>query len=406
MKIQIAIATGQVMANLLPVLAEIPDKLILLVSDDMRVKAEAFIRQLKAHPKLQSMVIEQIPGLPDTPLAAIQDFGFTLLEQLEATKTPDVTFNLSGGTKLMTLALAQVLQEDYIRHIYPNTIHNQLEILWPEKQNPQILPSVLDAKTYLQAHGVTWRKADSDQDNWQEKVQQRKTLTFLLATQLAKATDNTQNLIRQLNAAGANAVNSNNDVITPKQQLSYTHANIHHLLAKYAEYELLDWAPEQPKEVIFRSKDALRYITGGWLEEYFYLVAQQAGLTDSHCGIKITDNISNKADIRNELDGAAVENNRLLLVECKTAKLGKDTQKDANIIYKLDSLAKHIGGLFYSPLLLSALPVDHTTKNHREVNITERARSVDITLLDGAKIIKLKDLLLHWKQHGNLHLKI
>lgn len=401
MKIHIAVATDQTMANLIPILAEPADQLILLVSAEMLPKVDSQIKAIKRHPRLTALDIQVRQNMPSSSVEAIQEFALNLLGELEQLNT-EIIFNLAGGTKLMTLALYQVFSEPNIRQIYPNTSHNKIEILWPKKQEPVPLPDLLDAKAYLQTNGVTWRSAISEQAEWVSMVSDRQKMTFMLANQLAKATETTEKLIRQLNEAGAHALNKQQKLSNPEQSLNYVNRAMFTLLQTLAEHGMLYWDEQQPNDIEFCSEASVRYITGGWLEEYFFLVAKQVGLTDSHCSVQITDDIDAKANVRNELDGVIAHNNRLLLVECKTAKLGKDEFKDANIIYKSDSINKRIGGQYSTNLLLSALPLDHTTKDNREVKITARAQGVGIKILAGSAILNLKNWLQNWKETGKL----
>jgi hypothetical protein len=401
MKIHISVITGQILANLLPLLADVPNKLLMLVSDDMQQTADKFEKTLNKYPQFQGMLVERINHLPDSSVTAITDFGLEVLTKLEEDDVDQIVYNVAGGTKLMALALSQVFTEDNITQIYPNTEHDEIQILWPADQPAIALTTLLNTKQHLEAHGVTWRSADSEQQTWLDNAQARKPLTFLLANQLAKDPLNTQKLVGMINKAGYDAQDKNKELVSPQQQLDFVNNKMHKLLKAYSQHELLDWHSDNHREIVFRSKGALRYATGGWLEEYFYLVAKQCELDDCHSGIKITDNFDRKADLRNELDGVIAFNNRLLLAESKTAALGKNAQKDSNIIYKLDSIARNIGGLYCTRILLSAVPLDHTTKQNKNVEITKRANATDIVVLDGANIIHLESFIKYWQQHGN-----
>ena len=401
MTVHIAIITGQPMANLLPLLVEKPSKLILLVSEDMKTNAEDHAATIQRHPLLTDLPVELKYGLPETPIAAIQDFGLAILAELDEQHS-DFVFNLAGGTKLMTLALSQVFADKQGKQIYPHTRFNKIEILWPEQQAAIELPGVIDAKAYLQTHGVTWRKAISDEEHWRHQTEARKNLTFALANGLAQAGNTTEKLIGLLNKAGAQALQGGQ--LQPQQQLATYSKAFYPLLEQMQQAELIDWDSDDAKTIYFKSKSALQYLTGAWLEEYYYLVAQQVGLTDSHSSVDFTDDVNRKANIRNELDGVSAHQNRLLIVECKTAKLGKNEQKDTDMIYKLSSLSKKIGGQFSASLLLSALPLDHTTQAGREVKLTERARGERIEVLAGADLRKLDKLLLNWMETGRLSL--
>jgi Holliday junction resolvase len=163
--------------------------------------------------------------------------------------------------------------------------------------------------------------------------------------------------------------------------------------ANFIDYDRID------QRIYLRSENSHRYLSGAWLEEYFYLVAKRAGLIDVHSGIEITDNFDTKKNIRNELDGVATQGNRVLLVECKTSSFGKDQTKDSSIVYKLDSIAHQVGGIFFTTLLLSAQQLDHTTSSNRDVYTTARANAADIRVVAGKDLLKLEAALKYWVSH-------
>lgn len=397
MKIHILIVTGQAMANYLPVLLEKAGLLALLVSDSMQQKAAELSKKIQHTPELTGTQLQLYPGLPDSQLAAIQEYGLKIRMALEeAYPNAQFVYDLTGGSKLMALALASVFQDKQYRQVYLNTDHNQMEVVYPSGENAIALPALVDSKSQLESNGFTWRKAQSASAEWRDSVNTRRDLSFNFATLLGRHTDMMQNFIRQLNRAASLSQQAQQ----PVQQLNYLPRGLYPLMVQLTEAGLIDWAEDNDKTLYFCSDDAIRYLNGGWLEEYFYLVAQQTGIADSHTGVEVTNNFDPKADIRNEIDGVCSVNNRLLLVECKTAKLGGNDEKDAQILYKLSAIANQLGGQYCTRLLLAALPVDHTTKDQREVKITKRANADDIQVVAGPDILHLKQYLQHWQQYG------
>jgi hypothetical protein len=401
MKVHIEIVTGQAMANLLPILAIQPDVVVLLTSDSMLSKQKVLEELIQQTPQLTHCKVQSVQGLPDSNIRLIQNFGLEIRMQLEEQYPgAEFVYDLTGGSKLMAVALASVFSDQRYSQLYLNTENNLLEYVEPHEKAAEQLNELINAKTYLAANGATWRHALSEKVEWQQKVQQRKALTFSFATMLAKHTEDMQNFISQLNKAASLSTDKNAKLVSPQQQIKFLPKSCRVLMNQIAEHELIDWQQDDDKTLYFKSTDAINYLNGGWLEEYFYLVAQQVALADSHCGVKISDTSIKKTDSHNDLDGLCAYNNRLLLVECKTAKLGQDLQKDNNILYKIDSIASHIGGQFCTRLLLSALPVDHVTKNNREVNVSARAKAVEVEILAAQDVLKLKEYLEYWKTHG------
>lgn len=395
--LQIAIATKQPLANLLPLLVSPPDKLWLLISEDMRQAADEFVRFIQKVPALATMAVELKVGLPDSPYFAIQEYGVELAAELEQEYENWLkTYNVTGGTKLMAVALTGIFNEKGYRQIYVNTANNQIEEIFPLGQSTE-LPNLLDTKTYLEAHDVTWRKADSDELQWQQQVTLRESSTLKFAKAIAKA-EKANHFLSMLNQQLASAA-TKKEILNPQIDLSFIPSAFNDVFQSLAQVEFIDYDKDY-KRIYLKSMASHRYLSGAWLEEYFYLIAKRAGLVDIHAGIDITDNFDNKKDIRNEIDGAATHANRVLLVECKTSSFGKDQQKDSSIVYKLDSLANQVGGIFHTSLLLSAQPLDHTTSNNRAVYTTARANAADISVIAGVNLLKLEPALKTWMSTG------
>jgi hypothetical protein len=55
-----------------------------------------------------------------------------------------------------------------------------------------------------------------------------------------------------------------------------------------------------------------------------------------------------------KLDVVIVHDNRLLLIECETLRLGRDAAQDRDLFYKLDGAGDDVRGLFGEVVLLSA----------------------------------------------------
>lgn len=102
----------------------------------------------------------------------------------------------------------------------------------------------------------------------------------------------------------------------------------------------------------FLDAEGARYLSGGWLEEYAWHAVQALAPDDVRMGV--TGVWAGTARGRNELDVVVVHRNRLLLIECKTLRLGREDQKDSDLLYKLDSVGDDVRGLFGEVVLLSA----------------------------------------------------
>lgn len=196
MTTQICIATGQPLANLIPILHFKPQKIILVVTDSMKVKAKEFKKILNDLGIAETVFM--LDGCPDTDL---KEIGHFLLEKL-APKLPqeNCMFNLTGGTKLHSFSMYENFKERGYndQFIYVDT-NNRLLEYYPSQQvsNNEPLPSVLTAKTTLKGMGKTSLSAESDNDEWVEEIKSSEALTRFIASHLVD--NNVKQLIGSLN---------------------------------------------------------------------------------------------------------------------------------------------------------------------------------------------------------------
>ena len=138
-------------------------------------------------------------------------------------------------------------------------------------------------------------------------------------------------------------------------------------------------------EIAFANEAATLYFGGGWLEEYVWLKVRGLRPFDSAVNLMVKPI---GAESENELDAEIAHHNRLMVIECKTLRFGRDTAKDSDYIYKLAQLSKQIGGSMGSSILVSARPVDAT--------VFDRARQYGVVILAAADVRNLTSHLREW----------
>jgi hypothetical protein len=133
--------------------------------------------------------------------------------------------------------------------------------------------------------------------------------------------------------------------------------------------------------------ESARFLGGGWLEEYAFVVAREAGLFDVRMGV--SGGWDGAASARNEFDVLACHRNRLLFIECKTLRF-KGDENDNELAYKVKSLGEDARGLLGDTWLLAAqepTPV-----------LRDRARQAKFQLI-GPKFLGSLPRWVHlWKQ--------
>ena len=133
------------------------------------------------------------------------------------------------------------------------------------------------------------------------------------------------------------------------------------------------------------AEDSLRYVSGGWLEEYTYHIA--ASLPDIQ-DIALNVQIENAGNPHqpNELDIAILSHNVLFVLECKTANLKAD-EKTQNALYKLETLKK-LGGLRTQTAFISYRELPRETR--------DRAKGANIEIIEQKDLQGFKTLLKKW----------
>jgi hypothetical protein len=149
--------------------------------------------------------------------------------------------------------------------------------------------------------------------------------------------------------------------------------------------------PVGSRGVRFPDLESARFLGGGWLEEYAFVVARGAGLFDVRMGVSGVWEGAESA--RNEFDVLACHRNRLLVIECKTLRF-KGQENDNDLAYKVKSLGEDARGLLGDTWVLAAqepTPV-----------LRDRARQAEFQLIGPKFLGSLKGWLNLWKQ-GRTH---
>lgn len=106
-------------------------------------------------------------------------------------------------------------------------------------------------------------------------------------------------------------------------------------------------------------KYEIRYITGGWFEEYtYYLIKEKLKPTDLQLGVEIKETQTTNM---NDLDVVFTLGNKLFVVECKTG-VGKPSLF-SQIVYKASALKEALLGLSGSSYIFSLSNADEKLSN-------------------------------------------
>ena len=379
-RIHIQLVSEQLAGNLIPALMERPDQAVMIVTPAMTRQAER-LRKLQEEAGIS---VRSYADAPDANLRRLHEFALNVISDLEP--SDEVVLNLTGGNKLMALGFLEMLRDSVDRRIYTDTAHGRLEhiaVTDDGAESPVKLRSVLDVPISLRAQGFEYRSAVSADPSWEGEARSRKQIAKKLATIAHDHGD----FLGALNHLAAQARNGAGELIAHRQSFSQQpYGRWRSNLEWLSEQGMLDW--DGREEVDFLDTERTAFLNGGWLEEYVYHRLRDEGIDD--VALEVEGTWEGTQGVRNEIDVAAVHANRLLVVECKTARHGSDPHTDDQQLYKLDSIADSLRGFFGEAWMVSARVPSDTMR--------ERARQHDIRLIGPEELPHLRDFVREWKK--------
>lgn len=292
-----------------------------------------------------------------------------------------LVFNATGGHKLMTLALAEKLHmADALHLLYVETRHDRLDWLKPETSIAP-MDDLLNLQDVLMVQGYRLRSCGRRDGEWMRQAEGRESLTRRLGDEAATL----GGIFGALNGLADEALaNEPNGPLRAQQYLQFPPGGPGARMLRDAQkLGLLHW--EGGAEIVFANEHAARYFRGGWLEEYVWTKLRGLKPKDFDVNVQIE---SVQGKISNEFDALVAHRNRLLVVECKTSRLGRDATKDADYIYKLAQLSRSVGGIMSGSLLLSARRVG--------AELRQRAKEHGIDVLAADEVKDLPQYLRAW----------
>lgn len=383
MLIEVALVSEQTLANLIPALHERPDRVLLVTSAEMaRRGSDARQSQLLREHGLTSEIVS---GAPDADLARIHEFALELLGRIkDRYPQAEIVLNATGGNKLMMLGFVEVFRGD-ARVVYADTQHRRIETLpAPRAAADPARPmrDVLDVPAYLRAQGFAYAGARSDDVHELASVHERKAAAVHLGDKASRL----GTFISALNALAAKALDRAGEQLQEPRQ-RFRHASSKEwrdALTVLNRCAVLKWSGAE--DIEFSDVDSARFCGGGWLEEYVWHVVRDANPYSARWSVRGAWEGGRAAE--NEFDILAVHGNQLLFIECKTLRHGAEQTKDADILYKLDSLGRNARGLFGASWLVAA--------REPTPQMSDRAREQRIRILGPAELPRLRKHVSAW----------
>lgn len=368
------LVSAQPIPNLTPILDDTlrPKKVVMLVSPDMLERSKALENIFKP----RGISVERC--LIDNPWDAdhISDQVLDLLAHYPA---GDIALNATGGTKLMSIAAYEAFRSCQLPIFY---IHpEQDRLLWLSPKLPDLdLSDRLKLKEYLMAYGASTVEIP-DATGVTAPIR-------LVTQQLLTDIDRYANELSTLNylAYQANHPKLSSEIPDGPQ----SRPQLWELLELFETAGLCKISGHRLQ---FTDENARFTANGGWLELHTYGLClnlkKPLDLQDVACNITISRQPAGKTVVKNEIDIGLIKANRLHLIECKTKRFEHD--KDADVLYKLDSLRDLMGGLQGRAMLVSFNHLDKTSR--------ARAKELNIKLCCQTELRNLQHHLQIWLSH-------
>lgn len=363
------LVSAQPIPNITPMLDDAvkPKKVVMLVSADMQERARALENIFK--PRGISVETCAIADPWDA-----EQVSETVLDILCHYPDGGIALNATGGTKLMSIAACEAFRSAKapIYYVHPN--HDQLLWLSP-KQPPHALAGRLKLQDYLMAYGADQVEI-ANEGSVSQEIQ-------ALTRQLLIDIDRYADELGTLNYLAQQADNSR-----LSSEIGYSPQSRPKLWELLELFETADVCRLDNKSILFPNQQARFIANGGWLEMHVYALCsrlrQQCGIQDLASNITIHRHPSGKAAVKNEIDVGFIHANKLHLIECKTKYVGKD----ADMLYKLDSLRDLIGGLQGRAMLISFNALDKAGR--------ARAKELKIELCSKMELQNLQQHIQKW----------
>ena len=271
--------------------------------------------------------------------------------------------NITGGTKLMSIASYSVFHDKPNSKIFYQPLGNDLQCLYPciEKHN---VNELLTLDEYMKAYGISFKYDSKCLKDFEFNKNVNKNII-----------GECRELVKSIVSMQNNSYFKN--IFKRKDSIDFTQIPDEKFVtekgSKINKDEVLEVIKNFGFDITKISHSQLKYITGGWFEEYVYQKIKTEQKLDDD---KIALNVSiNKNNDKNELDIVYIDSkNKLHVIECKSfIDEKKDSKLLTDTLYKTQAIKTKFG--------LNVASAIYTKSKITKDSALNRAKDFGITII-------------------------
>lgn len=296
-------------------------------------------------------------------------------EWISGKESDEFTVNLTGGTKIMSIAAYEYFKDYGSRMGYIPIGRNEFITIFPKKTSNAVdhISLRLSVPAYLSAYGLKVTNTNNLLSSHEQALSRKEISKWIMQNY-----DAVKNLLNEFSLKLRKFRGDRSE-----RQFSY-------IPQTEKEKELLTkmgFLKDKDTYTKNLNRSKIIYLTGGWLEEFCYnelLQFKGKGIDDIVLGIS-----PEKQGLKNEFDIMFTKDNALYTVECKS--LNQDNDPKAEALYKIAALQKKFG-LRVESFYVSTSP--HILKDGElKPSIKARAEQFKTTVILPQEVINIAKIV-------------
>lgn len=375
-RIHVCLVSDQTIPNILGIYHFKPDGLLFITTVDMEEKNKIahILQSLKQIGLDYSNSFQKVTVLEGSLLDCKKKLDNWISEK----EGSEFTVNLTGGTKIMSIAAYEYFKDYGSKMIYIPIGKNEFIMPFPKKAENVFMPLTirLSVTDYLAAYGLKVTNPKKLSANHDE-AQAREAISKWIVQKYTPL----KNLLERFSEKLRKHRDDKNGYFW---NTSYKPQNEQEReLFSAAGFSFVSGSYQKQL-----SQSEIMYLTGGWLEEYCYneiLKFKSKGINDVVIGI-----IPEAKGRKNEFDIMFTKDNALYTVECKSLDQNDDRKTEA--LYKIAALQKDFG-LRVESFFVSTSPYILKEDGTIRPSIQARAEQFKTTLIPPNQVTNFSKLL-------------